>query len=110
MAESEQITIGGIAICLLLMIYSFFGLLIEKKKPVCGHEASVVVILGMIFSYIGYLFHENKFMHLVTFDSDFFFFFCLPPIVFSSGFNMRRKVFYENFDAVIIFGVLSTII
>ena len=107
---SEVLTIGGITIALLLFLYSLMGLIIEKTKPVCGHEASAIVIFGMLLSYLAYALDEEEAIDMMTFDSNFFFFFCLPPIVFNSAFNMRRKVFFENFDAVMIFGVLSTII
>ena len=46
----------------------------------------------------------------MSFDSNLFFYFCLPPIVLASGFNMKRKIFFENFGAVLIFGVFSTIL
>ena len=108
--SEEILTLGGITICVLLIIYSIFGLIIEKTKPICGHEASLIVIVGMIVSYIAYAMGEEDAIEMMTFDSNFFFYFCLPPIVFNSAFNMRRKVFFENFDAVMIFGVLSTII
>ena len=107
---TEVITIGGITISLLLIVYSVFGLIIEKTKPVCGHEASAIIIIGMLLSYLAYAFNEEEALNMMSFRSDFFFFFCLPPIVFNSAFNMRRKVFFENFSAVMIFGVLSTIV
>lgn len=46
----------------------------------------------------------------MSFDSNLFFYFCLPPIVLASGFNMKRKIFFDNFGAVLIFGVFSTIL
>ena len=88
------ITFGGIAICGLLIIYSVLGVFIEKVKPPCGHEAAAVIILGMIISYLGFLTGEEEIVKMMEFSSDFFFFFCLPPIVFNSAFNMRRKVFF----------------
>ena len=47
---------------------------------------------------------------MMTFDENFFFYFCLPPIVFASGYNMKRKKFFENFNNILIFGVFNTIV
>lgn len=107
---SAPIADGMIVVLIILILYSYFGLLIEKHKPIIGHEASIIIALCMIFSYF---FNEWEVAHLkvlFTFDSDFFFIFCLPPIVFASAFNMRRQVFFQNFDMVLIFGLLSTIV
>jgi len=46
----------------------------------------------------------------MTFSDDLFFYFCLPPIVFASGFNMQRKKFFENIRNIILFGLVGTII
>ena len=93
-----------------MVLYAVLGLLVEKYKCFCGHEASVVVLIAMAISFLAYCVQGHEFIRMMTFDPTFFFFFCLPPIVFCSGFNMRRKVFFENFDAVLIFGVISTVV
>jgi len=46
----------------------------------------------------------------MKFSDDLFFYFCLPPIVFASGFNMQRKKFFENITNIIIFGLFGTFI
>mmetsp|Transcript_34547 Transcript_34547/g.33752 ORF Transcript_34547/g.33752 Transcript_34547/m.33752 type:complete len:84 (+) Transcript_34547:188-439(+) len=50
-----------------------------------------------------------EFVDMVSFDETYFFYFCLPPIVFSAGYNMKRKMFFENFNNVVLFGIISTI-
>ena len=47
---------------------------------------------------------------MVTFDENFFFYFCLPPIVFASGYNMKRKKFFENFTNILLFGLFGTLL
>lgn len=47
---------------------------------------------------------------MLTFNENFFFYFCLPPLVFASGYNMQRSNFFANFNNIMIFGLLNTIL
>ena len=54
---------------------------------------------------------ENEEMvKLLKFSDDTFFFFCLPPIVFASGFNMQRGNYFTNIKTILLFGVLGTFV
>lgn len=44
------------------------------------------------------------------FSQDFFFDFLLPPIILNSGFNMRRKKFFQNLGNVAVFGLCVTFV
>ena len=57
---SEILANGMIVILIFLILYSYFGLVIEKYKPPCGHEAAIVIILGMIVSFLVYEQDTNK--------------------------------------------------
>ena len=46
---------------------------------------------------------------LVEFNDNFFFYFCLPPLVFASGFNMHRRKFFECINNIMLFGIFGTI-
>jgi sodium/hydrogen exchanger-like protein 6/7 len=75
------------------------GSIIEKNKFICGHEAGIIILVGIVISYLASHFgHEghNDLGKMLTFDSNFFFYFCLPPIIFASGYNMKRRKFFEN--------------
>lgn len=48
----SNLTGGTLVIFLFLIAYSVLGLVIEKKKPPFGHEASIIVMLGIIVSYL----------------------------------------------------------
>ena len=43
-------------------------------------------------------------------SGDIFFYICLPPIIFSKGFNMRRRRFFRNIGYVLLFGIIGTVI
>lgn len=53
---------------------------------------------------------DNKYMSMFEFNEELFFYVCLPPIIFASGFNMHRGDFFANLKMVMVFGVIGTIV
>jgi sodium/hydrogen exchanger-like protein 6/7 len=100
---------GAMIIFLMFIVYMVAGSLVESRGWIVGHEAGVVIIIGMILSFLAMQFGHEEFNHMMTFDENFFFYFCLPPIVFASGYNMKRRKFFENIKNILILGVFSTI-
>lgn len=47
---------------------------------------------------------------LIEFDTSIFFYFVLPPIIFSAGYNLRTKEFVDNFGYIALYGFLGTFI
>ena len=94
----------------MFMAYIFTGTWIETHKPVVGHEAGIVILLGVLVSGIVSSSGHGDLGKLLTFDPNFFFYFCLPPIIFASGYNMKRKKFFENFSNILMFGLFGTIL
>ena len=82
----------------------------HKKDLSFGHEASLVTLLGFGISYAYQAAGQKEFAQLMQFSDDLFFYFCLPPIVFASGFNMQRKKFFANIRNIVLFGLIGTII
>ena len=101
---------GAIIIMIVLFFYMFIGSVLEKYHVIVGHEAGLVILFGMLISFIAFSTGHHEFNHLLSFDANFFFYFCLPPIVFASGYNMKRKKFFENFTNILIFGLFGTIL
>ena len=54
--------------------------------------------------------NNNMIQENIIFDDNVLFYFCIPPIVFASGYNMRRKRFFQNFTNIMIFGILGTLV
>ena len=101
---------GIIIIFVMLIIYMAFEAFKHKKNLSFGHEASLVTLIGFGISYAFQSAGTTEFANLMQFSDDLFFYFCLPPIVFASGFNMQRKKFFANIKNIVLFGLVGTII
>ena len=99
---------GIIVVLAMIIIYIAFEAFKHKYNISFGHEASLVTLIGFGISYA--FIKEKEFGDLMSFNDDLFFYFCLPPIVFASGFNMQRKKFFENFGNIMLFGLVGTFI
>ena len=83
---------GILIVLLLLMFYSVLSAYIEIRRPLVGHEAAVIILVGVAVSYVLEFVLPQAIDFLTLFDS-MFFDTCLPLIIFSKGFNMKRKRF-----------------
>ena len=85
---SEVISVGAVVVFIMIIFYMSISTIIERYKWPIGHEASFTILLGMIISLIAFEQGHKKFVEMLKFSDTAFFFYCLPPIVFSSGYNM----------------------
>ena len=107
---SFTFSMGGIIVIFMLMCYMAIGTFLETRHAIVGHESGLIIIIGVGFSYLVMATEFHHFSEMITFDSNFFFYFCLPPIVFAAGYNMKRKKFFENFTNILLFGLFSTLL
>eukprot|EP00854_Cymbomonas_tetramitiformis_P022087 gene22087-26614_t len=70
--------------------------------------AGASMILGIVFG--GFLELIEGGDALETFDDDIFFYGLLPPIVYAAAFNLDRKAFFENFNSILTFAWVGTVI
>lgn len=87
----------------------------EKYKPKCGHETTYTVALGLLVSIIYWYAFGGSSGHeelatAFTFSPNFFFDFMLPPLVFNSGYTMRKKKFFDNLGNIAMNGFCVTIV
>lgn len=101
---------GAVVIMIMLFLYILLGAMLKKCNSPIGHEASLLVLVGAIVSYISFAMGYTNFNTFMTFDANFFFYFILPPIIFAAGYNMKRKIFFKNISNIMLFGVFSTIL
>ena len=107
---SETTSEGALVIFLMFITYMVIGSILEKNHAVIGHEAGFIILIGAALSYTAYNMGHGEFTTMMTFDENFFFYFCLPPIVFASGYNMKRRKFFENFTNILLFGLIGTVL
>lgn len=78
-----------------MMLIFFIGAgIVEKYKPPVCHETSVVLVIGIAFSFVYYACVGSADRAVFKFSQGVFFDFFLPPIIINSGYNMRRKKFF----------------
>ena len=64
----------------------------------------------MLISFISSKNQNEDVLEMLRFSDNTFFYFCLPPIVFASGFNMQRGNFFANIRNILLFGILGTFV
>jgi len=86
--ENTMFNVGIITIFLMIMLYMGFAAFKEKHNLSFGHEASLCTLVGFFISWIAFQAQAYDFANMMSFNEQLFFYVCLPPIVFASGFNM----------------------
>ncbi|KAJ8327792.1 monovalent cation:H+ antiporter, CPA1 (nhx1) [Batrachochytrium dendrobatidis] len=97
----------SILVCILLTSYY-----LQRRQIRFIHETVVSIFLGSLvgavirFSPAG----TGGIKEMVTFDHRYFFNLLLPPIIFNSGYDMKRRNFFKNFGSILIFAFCGTFI
>lgn len=87
----------------LIIFYILCGHIIDTFKILIVHESTIGILSGM---FVQWLLIDRLTMH---FDTQSFFFFLLPPIVFGSAYTLRKKNFIRNISYIFGLGILGTI-
>jgi NhaP-type Na+/H+ or K+/H+ antiporter len=110
MSGSSVISYDSFFAFALLLLYVIGGGFMESRKFPVGHETGIALIFGlMISALIHFTSNDHGSSWEIAFDPEVLFYVCLPPIIFASGFNMRRRRFFDNIGYILLFGVFGTI-
>lgn len=93
-----------IAAISLLIFMTLSGHFIEKFKILFIHESTIGVLTGV---FVQWLLIDT---YVIEFDSQSFFFFLLPPIVFASAYTLKKKNFVRNISYILGLGIFGTIV
>ncbi|KAH9576528.1 hypothetical protein CY35_01G166900 [Sphagnum magellanicum] len=99
------------AICLfvtLLCACIVLGHLLEENRWM--NESITALILGFCTGIIVLVTSNGSSSHILQFNEELFFIYLLPPIIFNAGFQVKKKQFFQNFVAIMLFGVVGVFI
>ncbi|KAL1331607.1 hypothetical protein AAHE18_12G198300 [Arachis hypogaea] len=103
-ASVDSITLFVLLLCACVLI----GHLLEKSRWMT--ESVVALIIGLFTGTIILMTTRGKSSHILVFDEELFFIYLLPPIIFNAGFQVKKKQFFRNFLAIILYGVIGSLI
>ena len=103
-------TVGGyIVTIIVLMVYLTIGSWMETKHFAFGHETGVIIVIGICISFIIKSTDDPE-LRFLEWDNDLFFLCLLPLIIFTTGYNIRRRKFFANFINISKFGIVGTVL
>ena len=88
------VQLGSLLMFFLIISYLVIGSIKNATGTAFGHEASYIAAIGFLISLAAFKSNDNTIQENIIFDDNVLFYFCIPPIVFASGYNMRRKRFF----------------
>eukprot|EP00245_Coleochaete_scutata_P011518 TRINITY_DN4293_c0_g2_i1.p1 TRINITY_DN4293_c0_g2~~TRINITY_DN4293_c0_g2_i1.p1 ORF type:complete len:560 (+),score=62.45 TRINITY_DN4293_c0_g2_i1:191-1870(+) len=74
------------------------------------NESIVSIFLGIIAGSIVLCINKSFGSHILNFNEELFFLYILPPIIFNAGFQVKKKHFFRNFGAIMMYGILGVFI
>ncbi|KAH7351574.1 hypothetical protein KP509_19G003600 [Ceratopteris richardii] len=92
----------------LLLLCMFIGHLLHTNKWM--NESLTSLVLGVCTGLMVFISSKGQNSHILQFDEDLFFYYLLPPIIFNAGFQVKKKQFFQNFIAIMLYGVIGVFI
>jgi sodium/hydrogen exchanger 8 len=109
--QSLSLRFGILILSALLATTFFIGHILHELKFPYLQESGIGLLLGaMVGAMIRFFTNLNELQAIISFDQQFFFFVLLPPIIFESGYTMKKGHFFYNIDSILAFAVVGTTI
>jgi len=98
-------------LCALLILTFLIAYLLRESPIEIVHESGGAILLGVVVGgLVRAVSGEAWLKEFTTFDTNVFFLFLLPPIIFEAGYSMNRRVFFKNSFSVCIYAFAGTLI
>ena len=88
-----------------LILYIFAAQYIENKKFEYLHETTIAILVGAAGGIALYTIGGAA---KIEFSTGMFFYFILPPIIFTAGYTLKSQHFFLNIGFILLYGVLGT--
>ncbi|KAL3899649.1 MAG: hypothetical protein SGCHY_001892 [Lobulomycetales sp.] len=85
---------------LIVLTLNIHAITHKLKFHFLGHSA-LTILVGLIVAVIFTLFSYSSENTTIQLSSTFFYMVLLPPIIFESGFNLRKVSFFKNFGTIV---------
>lgn len=113
--KTEEIEFLALLVFIATLLFSQLLLYVSRKlQQSVVPEAGLLLMLGMVIGglirtidHVGMISAVEK---LTEFDENLFFIVLLPPIIFESGFTIRRDMFIGNFFLILALAIFGTLI
>ncbi|KAG0582840.1 hypothetical protein M758_3G092200 [Ceratodon purpureus] len=107
-AEDHMVVVSVTLFVTLLCACIVMGHLMEEFQWIS--ESVTAIILGFCTGIVVLVTSKGASSHVLQFDEELFFIYLLPPIIFNAGFQVKKKQFFRNFVAIMLYGVIGVFI
>ena len=88
-----------------LILYILTAQFLEHKKFEYLHETTIAILVGAAGGISIYIIGGAE---KIEFSTGIFFYFILPPIIFTAGYTLKSQHFFLNIGFILLYGVIGT--
>lgn len=109
--DDEQLTAFSLLIlCFTLILCFLVAYSVRESGFIYVHETGTTIFIALLLGVFVRISSLDRLHDLARFDPEVFFLYLLPPIIFESGFSLKRRYFFMNTKSVLLFAFLGTAI
>lgn len=109
--EEQSTAFSLLVFCCLLISCLLVAFGLRESGFLYLHETGATILISMALGLcIRFISDLDRLKDMARFDPDTFFLYILPPIIFESGYGMRRRHFFMNAGGILLFAMVGTTI